>query len=152
MAGRGPAPKPPERRARTNKEPVALRIIEARPVGQPDLPPRYKKLDDIIEEVDWPVETVKWWRMWGESPLASDFTDTDWSELLIAAFLHAEFMQGEYKHAGELRLRTAKLGATPEDRLRLRIQFAQAVDAEVTAGQKVVSARDRMQGIRKAGS
>lgn len=147
MAGNGPPPKDPSRRARTNKDPVPLRTLIAVRSSQPELPTRFRPRSDEDgswrDQIDWPIETVKWWRMWGDSPLAGDFTETDWSELLIAAFLHAEFMEGEYKLAGELRLRTAKFGATPEDRLRLRIQFAQAVDAEVTTASKVSSARSR---------
>ena len=45
--------------------------------------------------------------------------------------------------AGELRLRTAKFGSTPEDRLRLRIQFAEATGAEVDTAVKVTNARNR---------
>lgn len=37
---------------------------------------------------------------------------------------------GDTKLAGELRLRVAKFGATPEDRARLKIQFAAADEAE----------------------
>jgi len=128
-----------------------MRVLEAVAVSQPTLPTRYRPRTEEDgtwrDEIDWPSATVTWWEMWGTSPLASDFTETDWSELLIAAFLHAEFMEGNYKLAGELRLRTAKFGATPEDRLRLRIQFAQAVDAEVTTATKVSDARERFQGI-----
>jgi hypothetical protein len=39
MAGKGPAPKEPGRRARTNSDPVPLRVITAEPVKQPPLPP-----------------------------------------------------------------------------------------------------------------
>tara|TARA_R110002051_G_scaffold1853_1_gene10155 strand:- start:19890 stop:20369 length:480 start_codon:yes stop_codon:yes gene_type:complete len=151
VAGRGPAPKNPSKRARTNKDVAEIRVLTVVPDEQPKLPTRYvtRKTEDGTERVRaaWPVATRRWWDMWGNSPLANDFTETDWAELLIAAFLHAEFMEGDYKLAGELRLRTAKFGATPEDRLRLRIQFAQAVDAEVTTARKVQTSRDRFRGI-----
>lgn len=153
MAGLGPAPKDSNNRARRNKDIIPLRVVEVETVDQPELPTRYRSRAEEDgtwrDEIDWPLETVKWWRMWGDSPLANDFTETDWAELKIAAFLHAEFMEGEYKLAGELRLRTAKFGATPEDRLRLRIQFAQAIDAEVSTSQRVSSARDRAKGIKR---
>lgn len=134
MPGRGPAPKDPNRRARRNADPVALRIIEAEPMPQPELPSF-----DVQVEVDgqlttqefaWPERTRQWWQMWADSPLSADFTSTDWSELLDTALLHALYWSGTHKVAGELRLRTAKFGATPEDRARLRIQFAAADDAE----------------------
>jgi hypothetical protein len=66
----------------------------------------------------------------GDSPLSNEFTAPDWSELLDAARLHAEYWRGNPKVAAELRLRVAKFGATPEDRARLRIQFAMASHAE----------------------
>lgn len=124
MAGRGPAPKDPNRRARTNAEPIPLRVIAAQPTDQPPLP------EVMPDGEPWPPRTVQWWRMWAESPLADDFTSTDWSELLDTAVLHGSFWRGETKVAAELRLRVAKFGATPEDRARLRITFAQADEAE----------------------
>ena len=121
---------------------------------QPGLPTRYRAKGDEDgswrDEVDWPTATVSWWSMWRESPLARDFTQNDWSVLLDTAVIHAEFWEGNTKLAGELRLREAKFGATPEDRARLRIQFAQAIDAEITTAKKVSSARDRFKGIAPA--
>ena len=94
MAGRGPAPKPKGSRARRNKDPQVLRIITAQPVEQPSLP--------VIEQVvldengkprkkrfTWPTVTRRWWKMWGESPLSAEYTETDWSFLLDTAYLHA---------------------------------------------------------------
>lgn len=130
MAGRGPAPKPSDRRARRNAEATALRIISAAPVGQPELPHLEVEVDGVLTEFVWPARTQQWWAMWAESPLSSEFTATDWSELLDTAYLHARFWRGNASLASELRLRVAKFGATPEDRARLRIVFAQADDAE----------------------
>lgn len=135
MAGRGPAPKDPTRRARRNADPLGgLRVIHADPTDQPELPEF-----DVQVETDgqltsqrfvWPERTREWWQMWADSPLSDEFTSTDWSELLDTALLHARFWNGDHKIAGELRLRVAKFGATPEDRARLRIQFAQADEAD----------------------
>lgn len=153
VAGRGPAPKPKGSRARRNKEPQILRIITAQPVEQPSLP--------VIEQVvldengkprkkrfTWPTVTRRWWKMWGESPLSAEYTETDWSFLLDTAYLHALYWKGDFRVAGELRLRVAKFGATPEDRARLRIQFAVADnledDADTADGDAApVSARAR---------
>jgi len=109
-----------------NKDPIALRVIHAERVGQPDLPPR------MISNVDfgWPQATLRWWQMWADSPLSDEFTSTDWSVLLDTAVLHARFWDGDYRVAAELRLRVAKFGATPEDRARLRITFAAADEAD----------------------
>ena len=137
MAGRGPAPKDPQRRARTNADPIPLRVLPRAVVAQPDLP------EVMPDGEPWPAQTVAWWRMWGESPLSADFTSTDWSVLLDTAALHGAFWSGDAKVAGELRLRVAKFGATPEDRARLRITFAAADDAEEKRERRVPSARDR---------
>lgn len=131
MAGRGPAPKDPSKRARRNAEPFSMRVITADPTSQPDLPVLYLPgVDGKKKRFAWPEATKRWWRMWGDSPLASEFTANDWSELLDTALLHAQFWSGDTKVAGELRLRVAKFGATPEDRARLRIQFAAADEAD----------------------
>ena len=132
MAGRGPAPKDPAARARANKNPLGMRVIQADPVGQPTLPVVYRPDPDTGKKkrFAWPDATKRWWKMWGDSPLATEFTANDWSELLDTALLHAQFWSGDTKVAGELRLRVAKFGATPEDRARLRIQFAAADEAD----------------------
>lgn len=118
--GRGPAPKDPARRARRNADPIPTTVIEFRPAPQPDLPDDYP----------WPERTRVWWAMWGDSAQADMFTAVDWSELLDAALFHAALWSGSNTAGTELRLRVAKFGATPEDRARLRIQFAQADDAD----------------------
>ena len=123
MAGRGPIPKEASKRARTNKGP-AMHIIESDPVPQPSLP------ELMPNGEPWPVRTVEWWAMWGADPLAAEFRATDWSELMDCAVIHGAYWSGDVKLAGELRLRTAKFGATAEDRARLRIQYAAADEAD----------------------
>jgi hypothetical protein len=147
MPGRGPAPKDPAHRARANKDPIPLRVIHAEPVAQPDLPEFDVRVNDSGEvsgqQFVWPPRTREWWEMWRDSPLSAEFTATDWSELLDTAMLHARFWQGATNLAGELRLRVAKFGATPEDRARLRIQFAQADTAESHRDRTVPAANTR---------
>src|SRR5690625_2470011 len=122
MAGRGPAPKPPHRRAgHSPKDPIALRVIHAEPVDQPDLPALTIRDDGELTSINWPDVTREWWQMWADSPLSAEFTATDWSELRDTARLHALYWLGDKSVAAELRLRVAKFGATPEDRARLRI-------------------------------
>ena len=147
MAGRGPARganpnrKDPSQRARRNSEPD-LRVISAQAAAQPALP----------DSVEWHAMTVSWWAMWGRSPLAAEFTENDWSELLDTAVLHSKFWSGSTSVAAELRLRVAKFGATPEDRARLQITFAQANGAEPAqeeSGEKP-NARERYSGLKLA--
>ncbi|MFD4442512.1 hypothetical protein ACFWPK_22355 [Nocardia sp. NPDC058519] len=150
MAGRGPAPKDPSKRARTNKDPVPLRVITAEPVEQPDLPTFEIEVDGALVEFRWPTRTQEWWRMWGESPLAAEFTLNDWSVLADTAVLHARYWAGDVKLAAELRLREAKFGATPEDRGRLRITLATADQAEEKGAKKGTSSKGRYDGLRLA--
>lgn len=137
MPGRGPAPKDPNKRARRNSDKGhIIRVVAVEPMSQPPLP----------DWMDWPEATIEWWTMWGESPLSAEFTATDWSFLLDTAVLHAQLWgSGDVKVLPELRLRVAKFGATPEDRARLRIQFAAADDAEDKTGRRVSS---RSRGTR----
>ena len=137
MAGRGPAPKDPSKRSRRNVDPVATRVIEVSPDAQPGLP-------EVMPSGEaWPARTAEWWHMWADSPLSDEFTSNDWSELLDAAVLHGEYWSGNVKVAAELRLRVAKFGATPEDRARLRITFAQADEADERRTAPTSSSRDR---------
>lgn len=145
MAGRGPMPKDPVKRARTNKGPE-MRIIESEPTPQPKLPARMPNGEP------WPQITRAWWRMWGKDPLAKEFRPTDWAELRDTAVLHGMYWSGDVKLAAELRLRTAKFGATQEDRARLRIQYAAADEADDKRSrrkaEKTEPARPRYEGLR----
>jgi hypothetical protein len=137
MAGVGPAPKDPNKRARRNGDPVPTTVIRFEPGEQPDLPAGY----------DWPAPTRAWWEMWKTAPQAEHFMATDWDFLLDTALIHSELWSGNAGVAGELRLRVAKFGATPEDRARLRLSFAEAdeKDAARPAGS---SARERYGNLR----
>lgn len=137
MAGKGFAPKPPEKRVGHSKDPHGMKVVHAEPTKQPPLP------KTLPEGDPWPPQTQSWWAMWGASPLTAEFIDNDWAELLDTALIHARLWQGDTKVAAELRLRTAKHGATAEDRARLRIQFATADEAEEKREKATRSARDR---------
>lgn len=124
MAGRGPAPKPNHRRARrkANEEPATiLRFEEAE---QPEL-------RVLPGGEEWCEATRLWWDMWANSPQAEHFGSTDWDFLMDTALIHNDvwgFLNLD--RLPELRLRVAKFGATPEDRARLRMQFAEADEAD----------------------
>lgn len=153
MAGRGPAPKPEHMRSKKSSQPVALKTIEVEAARQPALP------DDLIidgEFRDWPEPTLRWWKTWGESPLTDSFTATDWDFMLDTALIHARFWLGDARQAAELRQRMAKVGATPEDRARLRIQFASADESEDRRDRRksvaASASRSRMRAVGKASS
>lgn len=112
---RGPVPKPREQRVRPGKPPSPdVVAVDGNTYG-PALPAGR----------DWPVETLAWWETWRTCAQASRFCDTDWVYLLDTALLHARLWSGDVSVSSELRLRTAKFGATLEDRLRLRFAVAE---------------------------
>jgi hypothetical protein len=113
MGFRGPIPKGHRSRERDQRRLDAQTIV-LRPDGRqrgPELPDSH----------DWPEQTRHWWNTWRMSAQAQLFEATDWDFLLCAALLHADFMRGNTRLAGELRLWESKLGATPADLTRLRI-------------------------------
>lgn len=81
----------------------------------------------------WPEATLSWWALWGASPQAAEFGPTDWDFLMDTALIHADVWSGNLNRLPELRLRVAKFGATPEDRARLKIAYAQAEVADERA-------------------
>lgn len=111
MAGRGPAPKGRRARDRDNHE---IRAVEADgELRGPELP----EMDE-----GWHPRTLAWWETWRRSAQAQDFTPTDWDFLIDTALMHSVmWSKGRWEFASEVRLRAAKLGATPEDRLRLKM-------------------------------
>ncbi|MEU8136591.1 hypothetical protein [Streptodolium elevatio] len=116
MPGRGPAPKDPKKRARTNADPIPQTVLRFEHADPPPLP------DDLACR---PM-VVRWWDTWVSSPQAEHFSSTDWLFLVDTAYIAKAFYDGDLKQAPELRLRVAKLGATMEDRARLRLVFAEA--------------------------
>lgn len=144
MAGRGPQPKDPARRARANKDATPSTSIRFVKAVQPELP----------EGVDWHPRTQAWWAMWGRSPQAEHFMESDWDFLLDTALMHhAMWSKGQWTLAAEVRLRVAKYGATPEDRARLRMHFADAdaKDGGQPEAPAPVSARQRYGPLTVAG-
>lgn len=142
MAGLGPAPKPAHRRARVNKDPAPTVSLPFQRCEPPELP----------DEVDWHPQTLRWWSIWQQSPMAEIMGPTDWSFLLDTALMHnAMWLKGQWTLAAEVRLRVAKFGATPEDRLRLRISWADADAADGRRDQTVdvpTRANSRFTGLR----
>lgn len=87
--------------------------------------------------------------MWAESAQADTFTATDWSFLLDTALMHhAMWSKGQWTLAAEVRLRVAKFGATPEDRARLRMVFADADEKDERRAAKRQTSRDKYGPLR----
>lgn len=137
MAGRGPAPKPPDQRARTNRDPIAPTVMQFTRAPQPALPPRMPGGDA------WPPRTRAWWRGWKTDPRSERFDAAAWAYLLDTATIHGRLWSGEWKAAAELRLRLAGFGVTPADRARLRIQLDDGLEGVVSEGEGDEPARPR---------
>lgn len=119
MAGRGPAPKDPNKKVRSDPRDMTIRTFEVEACEQPDLP----------DFRDWHPMTRQWWAHWKTTPQAEDFVAIDWDFLLDTALMHdAMWAKGQWTLAAEVRLRVAKVGATPEDRARLKMIFASGKD------------------------
>lgn len=152
VAGKGPSPteRPAGHGAAKARE-ASTDKVNATRAKQPTLPSfSVTWLDDEGCErkakFEWPAQTRAWWKMWADSELSKKFTSTDWSELLDTARLHAAYWSGDLKVAAELRLRTAKFGATPEDRARLGIQFVFDDEPKKPAGAKTTSSARARRG------
>lgn len=139
MAGRGPAPKPVHRRARTNSDSVPQTVLRFEKADAPDLP----------GEIEWHPRTREWWAMWKRSPQADVMIESDWYFLLDTALMHdAMWSKGQWTLAAEVRLRVAKFGATPEDRARLRLVFADADEKDAKRPPAQAAARERYGDLR----
>jgi hypothetical protein len=78
----------------------------------------------------------------------------DWIYMLDTALMHHMMWdKGRWEFAAEVRLRLAQFGATPLDRMRLRIVWADAdnKDAVIPQTVPVPAARTRYQGLVVAG-
>jgi hypothetical protein len=119
VAGTGPPPKDPAKRRRRNPDPKATdTLITDGEVRGPELP------EGVLDDESWHPRTVQWWETWRRSAQAQMFTDTDWEFLLDTALMHhTMWAKQKWEFAAELRLRSAKFGATPEDRMRLRLSI-----------------------------
>lgn len=150
MAGRGPAPKAKRSRARDDarRAQEMTTISGDGRVRGPRLPQ-----DVLPDGEEWHPRTKAWWDTWRRSAQAQGFTATDWDFLLDTALMHhTMWAKARWEFAAELRLRAAKFGATPEDRLRLKIevesptakkQVPAAADGSVT---DIASRRARLSG------
>lgn len=121
MAGRGPAGK--AQRSRARDTPTRDLIKSDGKLGGFPLPDDVLPVDPKTgEREEWHPATVRMWEAWRASPQGTRMvTEVDWLTLLDTALMHhAMWKNGRWDFAAEVRLRTAKFGATPEDRMRLK--------------------------------
>lgn len=125
MAPRGPAPKPAHLRQRTNRK-AGMATLEAPDPASVEVP--------VIPNPDrreWHPLTVKAWSRAWQSPMASQWLDTDADALGRLALLWDQFYQ-EPKSVvlAEIRLQEQRFGFSPLDRSRLQWEVSRAEEAE----------------------
>jgi hypothetical protein len=151
------APKPRNARARRNLDTHPRIELVFEPGEQPELPTVSVDSDGFLHEIKWSPLTIDWWKDWCASPQARVFSRSDWRSLLTTAIVAEKFYRTwEVKYATELRNREAAFGATPIDRLKLRMAWHEDAErglkvseAEERARQK--EARNRYAGLKVVG-
>lgn len=88
---------------------------------------------DLSWTIDWHPQTKAWWDTWRMSELAPMLEPSDWDFLQDTALIHHDVWNNtrmsvaqKTNALAEIRQRVGKFGATYEDRLKLRIRFADA--------------------------
>lgn len=121
---RGPAPKPAHMRQRRNKKAGAATLTEpVETVKPPTLPNPDKR--------KWHRLTRAWWRSVWQSPMASEYLETDMHGLARLAMIIDDFYQsGNPKLLAEIRLQEARFGLSPIDRSRLQWEVQKGEEAE----------------------
>lgn len=143
MAGKGPAPA--DEKVRRNKDAVpTAEVAHDDQLRGPELP------DGVLPlEESWHPQTVRWWNTWRRSPQAALFLETDWDFLLdTAAMHHAMWTRHRWDFASEVRLRTAKFGATVDDRARLRMKITPQDKPSTTEGSQPPAGQSHYSHLR----
>ena len=125
MPGAGPAGKQNRSRARDNE--VRDTVKSDGRLGGWALPEGVLGVDAKTgAQIEWHPQTVAWWDAWRASPQGTRMvTEPDWQFLLDTALMHHSMWANQrWDFAAEVRLRAAKFGATPEDRMRLKFEIA----------------------------
>lgn len=130
MAGRGPAGK--DRHARSRNDVERTELAATGKLFGPDLP------EGVLPKGEaWHPQTLAWWRAIRAFPLLENEPAMGWQFLIDTALMHhMMWTKGRWDFAAEIRLRVAKYGATPEDRMRLKIKVVVAGEPQPTSGRK----------------
>ena len=128
VAGR--KPKPQGQAVNRNKPTHEwTEVVDVPFEGAPDFP------EHRPDGRHWPVSTMRWYSAISTMPHAKLWSPSDWLFVEHTARLVAEFDEGDYRQATEIRQREKKLGVTADDRRDLRIRYVEAkpeTSAEVT--------------------
>lgn len=126
MGGRGPAAQPTRVRPTDNKARQA-EMTELEDTGELHGPPLPEGC--LPDAEPWHPRTVALWESLRRLPLLSEEPDLGWEFLLDTALMHhTMWTKQRWEFASEVRLRLAKYGATPEDRMRLKLKIKTPAD------------------------
>lgn len=141
MAGRGPAPKPTRSRRRDadRRDSELTPLVEDGELHGAPLPEGV-----LPDEEPWHPQTLALWNALRRSPLLADEGDLGWQFLVDTALMHhTMWTKGRWEFASEVRLRVAKFGATPEDRMRLKVKVTRPDTAPANAQTEVTNIASR---------
>lgn len=116
MAGRGPTPDPRRKRTSGGQAPWQ------------ELPPapsrRLRRIPSAPTEAGWHDNSVRWWKAMAKSAIAVLYEESDWAYLeTLLALVERHWRDGcPIEVAKEIRLGGGKLGATIDNRQRLRMR------------------------------
>jgi hypothetical protein len=138
MAGRGPAPK--AKRVRQRDEPVIETVVADDLLHGDPLP------EGVLPDGEgWHAQTLALWDALRRSPLLASEPALGWQFLVDTALMHhTMWTKGRWEFASEVRLRVAKFGATPEDRMRLKVKIGPAVVKEPVEAPAAAGRRERL--------
>src|SRR5262249_27668372 len=141
MAGRGAAPKSARSRARDDvrRQAEMTTLVADGESHGPELPEGM-----LPDGAEWHPRTRALWESLRRNPLLADEPELGWEFLLDTALMHhTMWSKGRWEFASEVRLRLAKYGATPEDRMRLKLK----VGTPTGAAKPTASAANRVTDI-----
>lgn len=148
MAGRGPAPKAKRSRARDSarRDADTTTLVEDGERHGPELP-----LNVLPDGAEWHPQTAALWDSLRKNPLLADESDLGWQFLIDTALMHhTMWAKGRWEFASEVRLRLAKYGATPEDRMRLKLKVEKPTADRPAGPASVTAMGDRRRSLKIA--
>lgn len=141
-------PKSAATRRRGNRQVGARTLMAVDGLKVPALPEtREVRRGDETIKLPWREEAREWWWNVWTSPMAPEYDESDFDELLILAVLVDEFWRDPTTtKAAEIRLQRQCFGLTPIDRRRLQWETDRGDEAETRRKQREAKARPRAVG------
>ncbi|WP_433038614.1 hypothetical protein [Actinomycetospora sp. CA-053990] len=100
---------------------------------------------------DWHPQTRDLWDALRRNPLLAGEPDLGWQFLIDTMLMHhTMWTKDKWEFAAEVRLRVAKFGATPEDRMRLKMKVEKPDTDKQTGPATVTDATAHRRNLRIA--